>query len=108
MATSSADMSSGLATSVMTQPGLTFMMSRTLLPAADVAVTMTSISLSTADGLVATWTTARGLRLDVPLESASSFGRPGETSHSSSVTRARSRAQTDPMAPEALTTMALP
>ena len=43
-------MSSGRATSVMTQPGLTRMMSSTLCPAAEVAVTITSTSGKASDG----------------------------------------------------------
>ena len=51
LATSSADRSSGRATSVMTHPGLTAMMSSTRLPAPEVAVTITSISARCSFGL---------------------------------------------------------
>ena len=43
-ATSSGDRSSGRATSVITQPGLTCMISRIFLPAPEVAVTIMSMS----------------------------------------------------------------
>ena len=46
LATSEAGRSSGRATSVMTQPGLTFMMSRISLPAPEVEVTIMSMSAS--------------------------------------------------------------
>ena len=46
LATSEGGRSSGRATSVMTQPGLTFMMSRIFLPAPEVLVTIMSISPS--------------------------------------------------------------
>src|SRR5450759_1123561 len=53
LATSSADRSSGRATSVITQPGLTAMMSRTRFPAPEVAVTMRSMSPRCSLGVAA-------------------------------------------------------
>ena len=46
LATSSGGRSSGRATSVMTQPGLTLVMSRIFLPAPEVLVTIMSMSAS--------------------------------------------------------------
>ena len=108
LATSSADRSSGRATSVMTAPGLTCMMSRTRLPAPEVAVTMASISGSASSGVAATKIFARGLPISMSALRASSFAASGLTIHSSSLAMASRRAHTLPMAPVAPTTIVLP
>ena len=104
-ATSSAERSSGRATSVITQPGFTAMMSRTRLPAPEVAVTMRSMSARCSSGVAATLMAARGCSRSRSFLSASSFAVSGETSHSSSADRASSREQTEPIAPVAPTTI---
>ena len=84
------------------------MMSKTRLPAPDVAVTMTSMSDSALFGVAATLIRARCSPASISSLSASSFPDSGETSQSSSLAMASSRAHTDPMAPVAPTTIALP
>jgi len=55
-----------------------------------------------------TWIFARGFSRSMSAFSANSLAGSMETSHSSSVAIANSRAHTEPMAPVAPTTIALP
>ncbi len=79
LATSSGGRSSGRATSVMTQPGLTFMMSSTFLPAPEVAVTIMSISATSLSARAARCTLASGVSFRIESFSASSLAVSGDT-----------------------------
>ena len=103
-----AERSNGRATSVMTAPGFTFMMSSTFLPAPEVAVTMTSMSAMCSSASAPRGPSPAGLSRSISSLSASSFAGSMETSQSSSAAIASSRAHTEPMAPVAPTTIALP
>ncbi len=105
--TSSGGRSSGRATSVITQPGLTCMMSSTFLPAPEVAVTIMSISPRWRSGRAARCTCASGVSRRIDAFSASSLAGSRATSVTSSAARTSSRAQTAPIAPVAPTTIAL-
>jgi hypothetical protein len=79
LATSSGGRSSGRATSVMTQPGLTFMMSRIFLPAPEVAVTIMSMSAMSLSARADRNIFACGVSFRIDSFSASSLAVSGET-----------------------------
>ena len=107
LATSAAGKSRGRATSVMTHPGLTFMMSRTFLPAPEVAVTIMSIAAMCVSAFDDSTTLASGVSRRIDSFSASNFAVSGETSVTSSAARTSSREHAAPIAPVAPTTIAL-
>ena len=92
---------------MITQPGLTFMMSSTFLPAPEVAVTIMSMSAMCLSARADRNSLASGVSCRIDSFSASSLAVSGETRYTSSATRTSRRAQTEPMAPVAPTTMAL-
>ena len=79
LATSAGGRSSGRATSVITQPGLTFMMSRIFLPAPDVAVTIMSMSAMSLSAREDRNSFASGVSLRIDSLTDSSFAVSGDT-----------------------------
>ena len=107
-AASSAEMSGGSATSRITAPGLHWLTSSTRRPNADVAVTIRSQSPTRFAVLTSISTSASGVSSRIVRFSASRRGGSIETSTTSLTAAASSRAQTEPIAPVAPTTIALP
>ena len=107
LATSSGGRSSGRATSVMTQPGLTLVMSRIFLPAPEVDVTIMSMSPSSSSYWVehTTWASGVSARIDAFNSSSFLMSRPATTTSSKAI--ASSRALTEPIEPVAPMTMVL-
>ena len=79
LATSSGGRSSGRATSVITHPGLTFMMSRIFLPAPDVAVTIMSMSAMSLSAREDRKSFASGVSFRIEPFSDSSLAVSGDT-----------------------------